>query len=114
MHQEIDLSGISEEIGWGNLTYSLTAYIGGYSNQNDCMEVLVEFFDSSGNLLLSGGIGPVYAADRNYTTGIHLHEEIGQVPADSAWVRVTLNAYLEYGYNDAYADNVSLILSTQT
>ena len=114
MHQEIDLSGISEEIGWGNLTYSLTAYIGGYSNQNDCMEVLVEFFDSSGNLLLSGGIGPVYAADRNYTTGIHFHREIGQVPADSAWARVTLNAYLEYGYNDAYADNVSLILSTQT
>ena len=114
MHQEIDLTGISEEIGWGNLTYSLTAYIGGYSNQNDCMEVLVEFFDSSGNLLLSGGIGPVYAADRNYTTGIHFHDEIGQVPADSAWARVTLNAYLEYGYNDAYADNVSLILSTQT
>ena len=114
MHQEIDLTGISEEIGWGNLTYSLTAYIGGYSNQNDCMEVLVEFFDSSGNLLLSGGIGPVYAADRNYTTGIHLNGVIGQVPADSAWVRVTLNAYLEYGYNDAYADNVSLILSTQT
>jgi hypothetical protein len=114
MHQEIDLTGIAEEINWGNLTYSLTAYIGGYSGQNDCMEVLVEFFDSSGNLLLSGGIGPVYAADRNYTTGIHLHGEIGQVPADSAWVRVTLNAYLESGYNDAYADNVSLILSTQT
>ena len=67
-----------------------------------------------GNLLLSGGIGPVYAADRNYTTGIHFHREIGQVPADSAWARVTLNAYLDYGYNDAYADNVSLILSTQT
>ena len=114
MHQEIDLTGIAEEIGWGNLTYSLTAYIGGYSGQNDCMEVLVEFFDSSGNLLLSGGIGPVYAADRNYTTGIHLNGVIGQVPADSAWVRVTLNAYLEYGYNDAYADDVSLILSTQT
>jgi len=114
MHQEIDLTGIAEEINWGNLTYSLTAYIGGYSSQNDCMEVLVEFFDSAGNLLLSGGIGPVYAADRNYTTGIHLHGEIGQVPADSAWVRVTLNAYLESGYNDAYADNVSLILSTQT
>jgi len=28
-------------------------------------------------------------------------------------VRVTLNAYLSYGYNDAYADDVSLILSTQ-
>ncbi len=113
MHQEIDLTGIAEEIGWGNLTYSLTAYIGGYLSQNDCMEVLVEFFDSSGNLLLSGGIGPVYAADRNYTTGIHLHGVIGQVPADSAWARVTLNAYLEYGNNDAYADDVSLILYTQ-
>jgi hypothetical protein len=114
MHQEIDLTGIAEEISGGNLTYSLTAYIGGYLGQNDSMEVLVEFFDSSGNLLLSGGIGPVYAADRNYTTGIYLHGVIGQVPADSAWVRITLNAYLEYGYNDAYADDVSLILSTQT
>ena len=78
------------------------------------MEVLVEFFNSSGNLLLSEGIGPVYAADRNYTTGILLHGVIGQVPADSAWGRGTLNAYLEYGYNDAYADDVALILSTQT
>ncbi len=113
MHQEIALAGIAEEIGWGNLTYSLTAYIGGYLSQNDCMEVLVEFFDASGNLLLSEGIGPVYAADRNYTTGIHLHGVVGQVPEDSAWARVTLNAYLEYGYNDAYADDVSLIISTQ-
>ena len=63
-------------------------------------------------ILLSGGIGPVYAADRNYTTGIHLQGVIGQVPADSAWARVTLNAYLEYGYNDAYADDVSLVIST--
>jgi hypothetical protein len=89
------------------------AFLGGYSSQNDRMEVLVEFFDSTGNLLLSGGIGPVYAADRNSTTGIFLREEIGEVPPSSAYVRVTLNAYLSYGYNDAYADNVSLILSTQ-
>ncbi|MDE0706449.1 MAG: hypothetical protein OSB22_01485, partial [Candidatus Poseidoniales archaeon] len=113
MYQEIDLTGIEADIDWGNLTYSLTAYLGGYSSQNDRMEVLVEFFDSSGNLLLSGGIGPVNAADRNDTTGIYLHSEIGQVPVNSSWVRVTLNSYLETGYNDAYADNVSLILSTQ-
>ena len=113
MYQEIYLTGIEAEIGWGNISYSLTAFLGGYSSQNDRMEVLVEFFDSSGNLLLSGGIGPVYAADRNNTTGIFLREEIGEVPPSSAYVRVTLNAYLSYGYNDAYADNVSLILSTQ-
>ena len=47
------------------------------------------------------------------TTGIFFREEIGEVPPSSAYVRVILNAYLSYGYNDAYADNVSLILSTQ-
>ena len=113
MYQEISLSAIQTDIASGNLTYNLSAFLGGYSSQDDRMEIIIEFFDSSGNLLLSGGIGPVYAADRNYTTGIHLHGVIGQVPADSAWARVTLNAYLESGYNDAYADNVSLILSNQ-
>ena len=113
MHQDIDLSAIQSDIQSRSITYSLTAFIGGYSTQDDCMEILVEFFDSSGNLLLSGGIGPLYAEDRNNTTGIYLRGEIGEVPPSSAYVRVTLNAYLSYGYNDAYADNVSLILSTQ-
>ena len=113
MHQDIDLSAIQSDIQSRSITYSLTAFIGGYSTQDDCMEILVEFFDSSGNLLLSGGIGPLYAEDRNNTTGIYLRGEIGEVPPSSAYVRVTLNAYLYYGYNDAYADNVSLILSTQ-
>ena len=113
MHQDIDLSAIQSDIQSRSITYSLTAFIGGYSTQDDCMEILVEFFDSSGNLLLSGGIGPLYAEDRNNTTGIYLRGEIGEVPPSSAYVRFTLNAYLSYGYNDAYADNVSLILSTQ-
>jgi hypothetical protein len=113
MYQDINMSAIKSDIQSGNITYSLTAFIGGYSTQNDRMEVLVEFFDSSGNLLLSGGIGPLYAEDRNSTTGIFLRGEIGEVPQSSAYVRVTLNAYLHTGYNDAYADNVSLILSTQ-
>ena len=111
MHQEIGLSGISEEIGWNNLTYALSAFIGGYSDQDDRMEVLVEFFDSEGLLLLSDSIGPIYATDRGGVTGIFLREASGQVPADSSWARVTLNAYLDSGYNDAYADDVSLVIS---
>ena len=111
MYQEIDLSGISEEIGWGNLTYMLSAFLGGYSDQDDRMEVVVEFFDSNGGLLLYEEIGPVYATDRNGVTGIYLREAVGQVPEDSLWARVTLNAYHDTGYNDAYADVVSLVIS---
>jgi hypothetical protein len=113
MHQDIDLTAIQSDIQNGNIIYSLTAFIGGYSTQDDRMEVLVEFFDSSGNLLLSGGIGPLYAEDRDNTTAMFLREEIGEVPPSSTYVRVTLNAYIDTGYNDAYADNLSLILSTQ-
>jgi hypothetical protein len=113
MHQDIDLTAIQSDIQNGNIIYSLTAFIGGYSTQDDRMEVLVEFFDSSGNLLLSGGIGPLYAEDRDNTTAMFLREEIGEVPPSSAYVRVTLNAYIDTGYNDAYADNLSLTLSTQ-
>jgi hypothetical protein len=114
MYQDIDLSAIQSDIQNGNITYSLTAFIGGYSTQDDRMEVLVEFFDSSGNLLHSGGIGPLYAEDRNNTTGIFLRADIGEVPQSTAYVRVTLNAYLSYGMNDAYADDVSLVLEHGT
>ncbi len=113
MHQNIDLSGISAEVATGGLTFSLTAYLGGYADQNDRMELLIEFFDANGSSLLSGGIGPIYAEDRDNTTGIFLYGEIGAVPDDSAWVKLTLNAYLEYGYNDAYADNISLVISPE-
>tara|TARA_B110001454_G_C12702352_1_gene427130 strand:+ start:110 stop:1891 length:1782 start_codon:yes stop_codon:yes gene_type:complete len=111
IHQVIDLSGISEEISRGNLTYILSAFIGGYSDQDDRMEVVVEFFDSNGGLILYEAIGPVYAVDRNEITGIYLREAWGQVPEDSSWVRVTLNAYHETGYNDAYADDIVLVIS---
>jgi len=114
MYQDIDLSAIQSDIQNGNITYSLTAFIGGYSTQDDRMEVLIEFFDSSGNLLHSGGIGPLYADDRNNTTGIFLRADIGEVPQSTAYVRVTLNAYLSYGMNDAYADDVSLVLERGT
>ncbi|MBO68134.1 MAG: hypothetical protein CL398_07465 [Acidiferrobacteraceae bacterium] len=111
IYQEINLSAIQTDIGSGNLTYSLSAFLGGYSNQDDRMEIIIEFFDSEGTVLHTGIMGPVYAEDRDNVTGIFLYQQWDSVPSSSAYVKITMNAYLDSGYCDAYADNLSLTIS---
>ncbi len=111
IYQEINLSAIQTDITSGNLTYSLAAFLGGYATQDDRMEIIIEFFDSEGTVLHTGIIGPVYAEDRDNVTGIFLYQQWDSVPPSSVYVKITMNAHLDSGYCDAYADNLSLTIS---
>ena len=111
IYQEINLSAIQTDIQGGNLTYSLAAFLGGYATQDDRMELIIEFFDSEGTVLHTGIMGPVYAEDRDNVTGIFLYQQWNSVPSSSAYVKITMNAYRDSGYCDAYADNLSLTIS---
>ena len=111
IYQDINLSAIQTDIQGGNLTYGLAAFLGGYSTQDDRMEIIIEFFDSEGTVLHTGIMGPVYAEDRDNVTGIFLYQQWDSVPPSSAYVKITMNAYLASGYCDAYADNLSLTIS---
>ncbi len=94
------------------MTFSLSAYLGGFFDQDD-NAVLSIIFERGGQVLGSAQIGPVLAADRGNLTGLLPRSTSGSVPAGTRQVRIVLQMTRApyFFYNDAYADNLSLTLS---
>ena len=109
LQQRIDLSALAIDITAGT-TYEFSAHVGGDSSQDDRSQVTLSFTDSSGSVLQTTTIGPLTASDRSNTTGLWPVSTAGTVPAAAVGAEVTITAIQSSGYNDGYADNLSLIL----
>jgi hypothetical protein len=106
----VDLNPLGSDIDAG-VSWTLTGWLGGYVQQEDSASVTASFRDGSGGELRATTIGPVTAADRGQATGLLERSSTGTVPPGSREVVVTLAATRAEGYNDGYADNLSLVLS---
>ncbi len=105
----VDLSPLTSAID-GGVTWDLSGWLGGYASQEDTASVTATFMDASGTTLSTATIGPVSASDRDYSTGLLEQSASGNVPVGTRQLLVTVNASRASGYNDGYADNLSLIL----
>jgi hypothetical protein len=89
------------------------AHPGGFANQNDAAALVVVFRDILSQQI--GGvhrIGDVTALDRNNATGFLHRSASGLVPVGTRTIEVDLEMTLtDPAYNDAYADNLSLVLT---
>jgi hypothetical protein len=106
----VDLNPLAKEIASG-AQYDLSGWLGGYYNQDDAIRVTVQFFNGASQPVGSDSIGPVLAAERANLTGLIEKTTAGTVPKDARSATVTLDAIIGSGWNDGYADNISLILS---
>ena len=98
-------------INAGNATFTLSAFLGGYSSQDDNAVLSLSFLGAGGGVLGSAQIGPVLAGERNDATGLLLRSATGVVPIGAQSVNVNLQmTRLAGSYNDGYADNLSLVL----
>jgi hypothetical protein len=134
--QTIDLTTYSADIAKGNVTYSLSAYLGGYSSQDDDAVVTIYFLDSTSlevlgaaadggdeagddasvvlpaGVLGTASIGPVTAAQRMDDTGLLPVSTTGAVPSGTLAVEVQMvMTRYDGSNNDGYADDLSLTLS---
>ena len=91
----------------------VSAGLGGWEGQPDAATVTYAFLDASGNTVGVVKLGPVTPAQRNADTGLlPVHRTTG-VPSTARSVKITISAIRGSGaYNDGYADNVSLKLTT--
>jgi hypothetical protein len=109
--QSIDVSAGSPAIRQGTVCYTLSAYLGGYLDQNDNAQLSLQFLDANGNTLGQAHVGPVLGPARNYQTGLLPVSTTGSVPPQTRTIRVTLTmTRTDPTYNDGYADNLALIL----
>jgi hypothetical protein len=63
-YQDIDLSSTASSIDTGDVTYGLSAWLGGYADQDDNAQITVQFRSWTGTVLGSALVGPVLEADR--------------------------------------------------
>ncbi|QMU78340.1 hypothetical protein GXW83_24160 [Streptacidiphilus sp. PB12-B1b] len=109
--QTEDVSALAARIDTGTIGYNLSGWLGGYSTQGDAAQVTATFLNSAGAALGSSTIGPVTASDRGETTEFLQRAATGNLPVGTRSVQIVLSAVDSYGYNDGYADDLSLVLS---
>jgi len=111
--QSIDVSSGASAIDAGTVTFAASGYLGGFQSDGDNATLTIAFQGSSGNQLSSATLGPVGPNDRaSQQSGFYLRRQIGQIPAGTRKAAVTLNMnWVNGANNEAYADNLSLILN---
>lgn len=114
--QSVDVSSGASTIDAGTVTFAASAYLGGYGGDNDNATLTIAFQGASGNQLSSVTLGPVGPNDRAaQQSGLYLRRQIGQVPVGTRKAALTLNLNWVNGTNnEAFADNLSLILNQTT
>jgi hypothetical protein len=113
--QRIDVSASAREIDTGLASAGLAGLLGGYGADADEVRVTAVFRDPEGGALASLGLGPVTAAERGNATNLLPRSAAGGIPERTRAIDVEI-AGTRVGsaaetYTDAYADNLSLVLS---
>lgn len=110
LEQLVDVTQYTTAIDAGSVTYILSGWLGGYSDQGDNATLAVTFEDATGTPLGTATIGPVTETDRMGTTGFLQETMDGSVPKGTRSVDVLLTMIRTDGANnDGYADDLSLV-----
>jgi hypothetical protein len=111
-YQVVDLSANAAQIDAGLVSYDMTGWLGGWTNQGDNAMLYVTFLDGVGNQVGDVALGPVTPADRGNQTGLFFREQTGFVPSGTTSMQLSLSMQrLVSGDNDGYADNLSFVLT---
>jgi hypothetical protein len=109
--QTIAVSSRAQMIDSKSLTYQLSAWLGGYTSQDDNATLSIQFLNGSAASLGTASVGPVLAKDRQDTTEMLQRATSGLVPAGTRSIKVTLTiTKVAAGDNDGLADDLSLVL----
>ncbi|HUB82930.1 MAG TPA: hypothetical protein VMB03_29225 [Bryobacteraceae bacterium] len=112
-YQDIDVSSAASLIDAGNLPFTFSAWLGGYSDQNDNCVLNAQFEKWDGTVLSTSTLGPVMSADRNGNSSLLQRSTSGTVPAGTRFVHILMTMTRTDGSdNDGLADSLSLIFGS--
>ncbi|HWC97899.1 MAG TPA: hypothetical protein VG456_14150 [Candidatus Sulfopaludibacter sp.] len=110
--QDIDVAGAASQIDAGKVAFAFSAWVGGYSDQDDNMVVSAQFLNWQGGVLGGASLGPVLAADRNQKSALQQKSQTGTVPAGTRMIRIKMLAVRHSGIDDdGLADSLSMVLT---
>jgi hypothetical protein len=111
--QSINVAAGTASIDAAGVAYNLSGWLGGFSNQDDNATLTVTFRNAGAAAIGTASIGPVKSTDRANATGMLFRSTSGFVPVGTRTIDVVLQMTRDSGsFNDGYADDLSLVLST--
>jgi len=114
MWQTVDLSQYIDSYFIDNqiAKYNLSAWIGGYLDQDDCSRVFLTFLNQSGQIINSSiQIGPVMALTRGNETQLMFRQAQGLVPTGTRFFNVeVIFSRLAGTMNNGDIDNIAVTL----
>jgi len=112
--QTVDVAAAAAAIDQGTVSYTLSAWLGGWGAYAGRGVVSIDFLDATARAIGSSTALPsVTAADRGNNSGFVARSMTHAVPAGARAIKVLLQFVDTSGsYNIGYADNLSLTLST--
>ena len=114
MWQTVDLSRYIDSYFLDNqiAKYNLSAWIGGYLDEDDCSTVFLTFFNQSGHVInRSIQIGPVMIVDRGNETRLMFRQAQGLVPIGTRFFNVeVIFSRLAGTMNNGDIDNIAVTL----
>jgi hypothetical protein len=114
--QMVDLSSIASTIDAGQVKFALSAQLGGYSFLGDNADAFVTFEDASNAEISRLDTGSVSASDRDDTTKLLTRAIGGTIPVNTRFAQIQIHFKRDEnsGYNYGFADNISMVLVTNT
>ena len=110
MYQIIDLQRFSSAIDQSKVSYNLSAWIGGWGDQDDAASLGLYFYNSNNITLANGTIPAVYTADRLNISELLYRQITGMVPIYTRSVKIQVDMVSATYNNDASVDDISFKL----
>jgi len=118
--QTADVSQGASLVDAGGVTFQMSGWLGGFQTQLDHAVLTAIFRSGGGTSLGSAQIGPVTADDRDDENPDTVDTKLlprsinGTVPVGTRSIQLRLDmTQFETGYNDGYADSLSLVLHAE-
>lgn len=106
--QTFDVSSLASEINQDAVSFTLSAFLGGFADQDDYATFAVLFLDAGQNVLDEFAVTGPSAAERGDATSLVFESTSGIIPAGTQTLRFELQMFYQEGaYNDGYADDLS-------
>lgn len=113
LSQAIDLSAFASQIADGSASFSLSGWLGGFTNQTDYATFSVNFQDAQNNSLATAAIGPVTATQRKNLTSMQSQSAAGFIPLGTSKAIVALDMVMVFATaNNGCADSLSFSVTT--
>jgi hypothetical protein len=110
--QTIDVSDAGAVLDSGRVSYTLSAWLGGYRGQDDQVQLTAQFLNAAGAVLATASLPVVLDVDRAGKTALLQRTTGGTVPAGTRRIRVDVEMIRKAGNaNDGYADDLALVLT---